>query len=317
MAASSRKAIYAALAGNTLIAITKFTAAAITGSAAMLSEGVHSLVDTGNQILLLLGMKRAARPPSPDFPFGHGKEIYFWSFVVAILIFGLGAGISVYQGYQHIIHPEPLQNVVVNYVVLGLAILFEAGAFFVAFREFSAQKGRLGYLDAVHRGKNPLLFVVLFEDGAAMLGLLAAAAGVTLAEVTGNPVFDGAASVIIGFILAGTAIWLAYETQGLLIGESAAGWIVARIRRVLHEDKGVKTVNEVATLHMGPEFVLVTASVDFATSLSADEVESCVARLTQEIKAIDASIRRVFIEAERRADHQREMKQSVTEGETD
>ena len=313
MAASSRKAIYAALIGNTLIAITKFVAAAITGSAAMLSEGVHSLVDTGNQILLLLGLKRAARPPSADFPFGHGKEVYFWSFVVAILIFGLGAGISIYQGYQHIIHPKPLQNVVVNYVVLGLAILFEAGAFFVAFREFSAHKGDLGYVDAVHRGKNPLLFVVLFEDGAAMLGLLAAIVGITLAEATGNPVFDGAASVFIGLILAGTATWLAYETQGLLIGESAARWIVARIRRVLNEDAGIKTINEVATLHMGPEFILVTASVDFAANLGADEVESCVARLTQEIKAIDPSVRRVFIEAERRDDHQREMKQSVTD----
>lgn len=313
MAASSRKAIYAALIGNTLIAVTKFVAAAITGSAAMLSEGVHSLVDTGNQILLLLGMKRAARPPSPDFPFGHGKEVYFWSFVVAILIFGLGAGISIYQGYQHIVHAEPLQNVVVNYVVLGLAILFEAGAFSVAFREFSAEKGELGYVDAVRRGKDPLLFVVLFEDSAAMLGLLAAVAGITLAEVTGNPVFDGVASVIIGLILAATAIWLAYETQGLLIGESAAAWIVARIRHVLEENAGVKTINEVATLHMGPEFILVTASVDFATGLNADEVESCVSRLTQEIKAIDPSVRRVFIEAERREDHRREMNQAITD----
>jgi cation diffusion facilitator family transporter len=311
MAASSRKAIYAALIGNTLIAITKFIAAAITGSAAMLSEGVHSLVDTGNQILLLLGLKRAGRPPSPDFPFGHGKEVYFWSFVVAILIFGLGAGISIYQGYQHIMEAEPLQNVVVNYMVLGLALLFEAGAFYVAFREFSAHKGKLGYLEAVRRGKDPILFVVLFEDGAAMLGLLVAGAGITLAEVTGNPVFDGAASVVIGLILAGTAIWLAYETQGLLIGESAAAWLVARIRRVLDEADDVKTINEVATLHMGPEFILVTASVDFATGLSADGVESCVAQLTREIKAIDPSVRRVFIEAERRDDHRREMNESI------
>jgi cation diffusion facilitator family transporter len=311
MAPSSHKAIYAALIGNTLIAITKFIAATITGSAAMLSEGVHSLVDTGNQILLLLGLKRAGRPPSANFPFGHGKEVYFWSFVVAILIFGLGAGISIYQGYQHIVHAEPLQNVVVNYIVLGLAILFEAGAFTVAFREFSAHKGKLGYVDAVRRGKDPTLFVVLFEDGAAMLGLLVAAAGITLAETTGNPVFDGAASVVIGLILAGTAAWLAYETQGLLIGESAATWISADIRSVLDEAKSVKTINEVATLHMGPEFILVTVSVDFATDLSADEVESCVAQLTQEIKAIDPSVRRVFIEAERRADHWREMKQSI------
>ena len=311
MAGSSRKAIYAALVGNSLIAVTKFGAAAFTGSAAMLSEGIHSLVDTGNQVLLLLGLKRAARPPSAEFPFGHGKEVYFWSFSVAILIFALGAGISLWQGYIHIIDPAPLENVVVNYVVLGLAILFEAGAFAVAYREFAAHKGQLGFLEAVRRGKDPSLFVVLFEDGAAMLGLLVALGGIALAEVTGNPVFDGAASLLIGLILAGTAVWLAYETQALLIGESAASWIVDDIRRLLSRSEGITTVNEVATLHMGPEFILVTISVDFADELGSSDVETLVAQLTRKIKAIDPSVKRVFIEAERRADHRRELAEAA------
>ncbi len=305
MAGSSKKAIYAALIGNGLIAVTKFGAATVTGSAAMMSEGIHSLVDTGNQVLLLVGLKRAARPPSKDFPFGHGKEVYFWSFVVAILIFALGAGISLYKGYQHVLHAEPLTNVMVNYVVLAAAIVFEAGAFYVAYREFAKGKGDLGFLEAVHRGKDPSLFVVLFEDGAAMLGLLVALAGIALTEVTGNPVFDGLASMVIGLILAGAAFWLAYETKSLLIGESASTWVVDGIRKLLSDQPDINTVNEVATLHMGPDFILAAISVDFAEGMSANDVEQRVTELTREIKAIDPSVRRVFIEAETRADHGR------------
>ncbi len=311
MAGSSRKAIYAALIGNGLIAVTKFVAASITGSAAMLSEGIHSLVDTGNQVLLLYGLKRAARPPSPGFPFGHGKEVYFWSFAVAVLIFALGAGISLYQGYSHIIHPEQLQNVKVNYIVLGLAMLFEGVAFTIAFREFAAHKGDLGMLEAVKHGKDPTLYVVLFEDGAAMLGLLVALVGIALADYTGNTIFDGIASIIIGLVLGLTAVWLAYETQSLLIGESAANWIDADIRRVLEGHDGVTTINEVATLHMGPNFILVTISVDFATDMTADDVEGKVAELTQAIKRIDESVKRVFIEAEKPTDHRREVTESL------
>ncbi|UCG71907.1 MAG: cation transporter [Chromatiales bacterium] len=311
MAGSSRKAIFAALVGNSLIAVTKFGAAAMTGSAAMLSEGIHSVVDTGNQVLLLLGLKRAQRQPSPGFPFGHGKEVYFWSFAVAILIFALGAGISLYQGYSHLRDPTPLENVSVNYIVLALAILFEAGAFTVAFREFNAQRGKLGALEAVRRGKDPTLFVVLFEDGAAMLGLLVALVGIFLADQTGNLVYDGAASMLIGLILAATAVWLAYETQSLLIGESAADWLVGKVNATLAGTTGIETVNEVATLHMGPNFILVTISVDFSPSMNSDDVETCVSELTREIKAIDPSIRRVFIEAEKIADHLREIADSL------
>ncbi len=314
MAGSSRKAIFAALIGNSLIAITKFGAAAFTGSSAMLSEGIHSLVDTGNQVLLLLGLKRAQRPPSPGFPFGHGKEVYFWSFAVAILIFALGAGISLYQGYAHIKNPVALENVVINYIVLALAIVFEAGAFMVALREFNAQRGKLSVLEAVRRGKDPSLFVVLFEDGAAMLGLLVALVGIYLADQTGNLVYDGAASMVIGLILAATAVWLAYETQSLLIGESAAEWIREAVDAAIGNSAGIVTVNEVATLHMGPNFILVTISVDFASAMSSDDVESCVAGLTREIKAIDPSVRRVFVEAEKFFDHRREIADSLPGG---
>ncbi len=311
MAGSSRKAIYAALVGNGLIAVTKFGAAAFTGSAAMLSEGIHSLVDTGNQVLLLLGLQRAGRPPSKEFPFGHGKEVYFWSFAVAILIFALGAGISIYQGVIHILEPAEIENVRVNYIVLGLAILFEAGAFAVAYREFAAHKGELGFLEAVKRGKDPSLYVVLFEDGAAMLGLLVALGGIALAEVTGNPVFDGVASLLIGIILALTAVWLAYETQSLLIGESASSWIVKDIRQTLTRSEVITSINEVASLHMGPNFILVTISVDFAENLSASDVEAEVSALTRAIKAIDPDVRRVFIEAQKPGDHRREVAESL------
>ncbi|MES0327766.1 MAG: cation diffusion facilitator family transporter, partial [Gammaproteobacteria bacterium] len=215
MASGSKKVIYAALVGNTLISITKFAAAAMTGSSAMLSEGIHSLVDTGNQVLLLHGLRQAKKPADENFPFGHGKEVYFWSFIVAILIFALGGGISIYEGISHIRHPEPMSNPMINYVVLSLALLFEGAAWLFAFREFKQVKGKWGYLEAIQRAKDPSIFVVLFEDSAAMLGLLVAFAGILLSQTTGILYFDGAASVIIGFILIGTSMWLAYETKSL------------------------------------------------------------------------------------------------------
>ncbi len=303
MAGSSRTAIYAALAGNSLIAVTKFVAAGITGSAAMFAEGVHSLVDTGNQILLLYGLRAARKRPSPSFPFGHGKEVYFWSFVVAILIFGLGAAVSFYKGVQHVLHPETLSSLSINYIVLALAIVFEGAALTIAIREFRKSKGSLGYVDAVRKGKDPTLFVVVFEDSAALLGLLVAMGGIFLYQVTGNPVFDGLASMIIGLILAVTAMWLAYETKSLLIGESADPDTVDAIRRTAASHPLVKSVSEVATLHMGPDFIVVTLSVDFIDDIDVAKVEAGVTDLARRIKAIDASLRRVFVEVERSADH--------------
>lgn len=298
MSGSSTKVILAALAGNTAIAITKFIAAGITGSSAMLSEGIHSMVDTGNQGLLLYGMRQAKRPPSEEFPFGHGKEIYFWSFVVAILVFAVGAGVSVYEGIRHMLDPEPMTSPLINYIVLGLSILFEGGAWFFALKEFGKTKGKLGYVEAVHRGKDPSMFVVLFEDSAALLGLLVALAGITLAQVTGLAWFDGLASVIIGLILGVTAIWLAIETKGLLIGESARKHVVQGIRSMLQEEESIESVNEVLSIHMGPDYVLVTISADFRDDLATGTLEEAVERIEQAIKAKYPEVKRIFIEAE-------------------
>jgi cation diffusion facilitator family transporter len=299
MSSGSKTVIYAALAGNTLIALTKFTAAAFTGSSAMLSEGIHSLVDTGNQALLLHGLKQAGKPADADFPFGHGKEVYFWSFVVAILIFALGGGISIYEGIHHLRDPQVISSPMVNYIVLALAMVFEGGAWFMALREFGRSKGKLGYFKAIHRAKDPSVFVVLFEDSAAMLGLVVAFAGIVLSQMTGILYFDGAASVLIGLILIGTAAWLAWETKSLLIGESANRPVVDGIRLILQGEVIVEHVNEVLTMHMGPDYILANVSLDFSDSASADDVEKTIARMTALIKKHYPQVKRVFIEAEK------------------
>ncbi len=302
---ASKKVIYAALAGNTLIAITKFIAAALTGSSAMLSEGIHSTVDTGNQLLLLHGLRRARRPADEDFPFGYGKEIYFWSFVVAILIFSVGAGISLYEGIQHLMHPAELTAPHINYIVLGLALLFEGVAWYMAYREFNKARGRRGYLAAIRHGKDPSLFVVLFEDSAAMLGIVAAFAGVWLTALTGSHVYDAVASILIGLILALTAAWLAWETQGLLIGESANREVVRSIRKLALAFPEILRTNEVLTMHMGPRYILVNLSVEFQDEATAVDIERIVAQLDRQIKAAHPAVKRVFVEAESWARPQR------------
>ena len=300
MATGSKKVIYAALAGNALIAITKFFAATITGSSAMLSEGIHSLVDTGNQVLLLNGLKRAEKPPDKDFPFGYGKEIYFWSFIVAILIFALGAGISIYEGILHLLNPRPITNPYINYIVIGFAMIFEGLAWYFAFKEFTKSKGKWSYITAVQRAKDPSIFVVLFEDSAALIGLFVAFLGIFLGQITGIVYFDGAASIVIGLILAGTATWLAYETKGLLIGESANESIVQGIRQLASDYDNVGHVNEVLTLHMGPDFILVNISLEFMDESKADDIEITVEKLDKEIKKNYSQVKRVFVEAEAR-----------------
>jgi cation diffusion facilitator family transporter len=295
---ASIKVIYAALFGNAAIAVTKFFAAFTTGSSAMLSEGIHSLVDTGNQILLLYGIKQSKKPADNDFPFGHGKEIYFWSFIVAILIFAVGSGGSIYEGIHHGIHPAQIKNPMVNYIVLSLALVFEGAAWFFAFKAFGKVKGKQGYIEAVQRGKDPSMFVVLFEDSAAMLGLLVAMFGIWLTQVTGNAVYDGAASIVIGLILGGTAIWLAVETKGLLIGEGANKEIVASIRQLAESVDGVENVNELLTMHMGPDYILVNISVRFRREQMTSELEVLIQNLDAEIKAEHPTVKRVFVEAE-------------------
>ena len=298
--ASSKKVIFAALIGNALIALTKFIAFFVTQSAAMLSEGVHSVVDTGNQLLLLYGLHRAKKPADQRFPFGHGKEVYFWGFVVAITIFTIGAGVSLYKGVHHIMHPVPIVNPTINYIVLACALVFEGAAWYFAFTEFTKAKGKWGYFEAVQRGKDPSMFVVLFEDSAAMLGIIAAFVGIFLSQVTGNYVYDGIASVVIGLILAGTAVWLAYEIKGLLIGESARPELVKSIKEIANSYPKIKHVNEVLTLHMGPDFILLNLSVDFANTVSVGDIEETIARLDRHIKQSYPKIKRVFVEAEAR-----------------
>lgn len=309
---SSKKVIFAALAGNSLIAVTKFIASAMTGSSAMLSEGIHSLVDTGNQVLLLYGMKQAEKPASEEFPFGHGKEIYFWSFVVAILVFALGAGVSLYGGIKHIMHPEEINSFLINYIVLGLAIIFEGAAFIFALKEFKKVKGQLTYMEAVKQGKDPSIFVVLFEDGAALLGLIVALFGIFLVQLTGIAIFDGIASVVIGIILAVTAILLARETKGLLIGESADPEIVKAIHNMVDKIDPIERTNEVLTMHMGPNYILVNVSADFSPDASSDDVEGSIAELDKQIKKRFPNVKRIFVEAESRehflVTHEDEMK---------
>lgn len=298
MAASSKKVIYAALIGNGLIAITKFIASVFTGSSAMMSEGIHSLVDTGNQVLLLLGLKKAKKPADKNYPFGHGKEVYFWSFVVAIMIFAVGAGISIYEGIHSLMDPHPVQNPFINYIVLGLAMIFEGFAWYFAWKEFDKASGDRGYYETVRKEKNPTIFVVLFEDSAAMLGLIVAFIGIALGQWTGLYMFDGIASIVIGIILGFTAAWLAYETKGLLIGESADHRIVKSITDMASSHAAISNVNEVLTLHMGPNYILVNLSVNFKNSLEISSIEQDISKLTTQIKEQHPLVKRVFVEAE-------------------
>ncbi len=294
----SLKVIFAALAGNTLIAITKFIAASITGSSAMFSEAIHSVVDTGNQCLLLYGLKRSRKPADARHPFGYSMELYFWTFVVAILIFSLGSGFSIYEGVNKLQNLQEIRKPVVNYIVLGFAMLFEGASWIVAFHEFRKTKGALSYIKAVQRSKDPTVFTVLFEDSAAMLGLTAALIGVSLSHLTGNPVFDALASIAIGIILACTAAVLAYESKGLLIGEAARPRVIGSIRRIANEHEGIISINELLTMHFGPRDILLCLSVDFVDGISASEVESSISLMEAEIKSAHPEITRVFIEAQ-------------------
>ena len=302
---ASKNVIFAALAGNALIAVTKFAAAAFTGSSAMFSEAIHSVVDTGNQGLLLLGIRRAARPADAAHPFGYGAEIYFWAFVVAILIFGVGAGFSIYEGVNKLLNPHPVTDIYVNYIVLGAAILFEGFSWWVAFREFRRSKGALGLLEAVRRSKDPTVFTVLFEDTAAMLGLVIALVGIALGHFTGMAVFDALASVAIGLVLAATAAFLAYECKGLLIGEAASPEVVAGIEAIVADSAGIERMNEIRTVHFGPSDALVALSLDFVDTLSAGDVEETVSAMERRIKDSFPDVSRVFIEAQSWSSHRR------------
>ncbi|MFD1694316.1 cation diffusion facilitator family transporter [Roseibium aestuarii] len=308
MAAGSKKVIFAALAGNALIAVTKFAAAAYTGSSAMLSEGIHSLVDTGNQGLLLYGLKKSKQPADREHPFGYGAELYFWSFVVAILIFAVGAGVSIYEGVQKVLEPHPVSDPLVNYIVLGLAFAFESVAWWIALKEFNASRRGRSLFQTVRDSKDPTLFTVLFEDSAAMLGLIVAAIGLVAAEVLGLPWLDGAASIVIGLILGGTAVLLAYETKGLLIGEGASPQIVASIRQIVEASPTVTAVNEIRTLHRGPHDILLALSLDFEDEVKAGAVEEAIYGMEQTIKRQNPDVTRLFIEVQAARHHEEMLK---------
>jgi cation diffusion facilitator family transporter len=292
----SRKVVWAALAGNLAIALAKMVAAWLTGSSAMWSEAIHSLVDTGNQWLMLLGMRRASRPPSETHPFGHGLELYFWSFVVAILIFGLGAGVSVYQGIEKIMNPHAIRDVWVSYLVLGLSIPFEGGSWLFALRAFRRQKKHLGWVQAIRASKDPTVFTVLFEDTAALIGLAVALAGITASALTGNPVFDGVASLVIGLILAATAALLANECRGLLTGEAVARPVRDDIHTRLLSQPEVRAVHRMLTMHFAPHDVLLTVSVAFEETLTIVQAQNAIARIEDEIRRVHPEMRRIFIE---------------------
>lgn len=310
---ASRKVIFAALIGNSLIAVTKFMASAYTGSSAMLSEAIHSLVDSGNQILLLFGLYRANRPADTKHPFGYGRELYFWSFVVAIMIFAVGAGVSVYEGAQKLWHPHPITSPLINYAVLCLAMVFEAGSLYVAIKEFNKQKGKEGWVNAVRASKDPSVFTVLFEDIAAMLGLFVALAALLMAEYFGLAWMDGAGSILIGVILSFAAMFLAYETKGLLIGEAASQEVRDGLRTIIAKAGSVVEVNEMRTMHMGPYDVLLALSLDFKDNIKVKTVEDTIYTLETEIKAKFPEIKRLFIEVQSKEHHARVVAEEAQE----
>jgi cation diffusion facilitator family transporter len=298
MAAESKKAVVAAIIGNLAIAVIKFIAGGITGSSAMISEGIHSVVDTGNGALLYYGLNRGARPADEHHPFGHGMEVYFWSLIVAVSIFGIGGGMSIYEGILHIQHPTPLQDPTINYVVLALAVVFESISFSVAWRAFRTTKGDRTALHAIHHGKDPSLFTVLFEDTAALLGLVVAFLGVFLSHRFEAPVLDGTASIVIGLILVTAAGWLAYESKSLLVGEAADPELVAAVREIVLADPAVTGLGAVLTMHLGPEDVLLNIEVQFTPGLPAEQIHTAVHRIEERITGPYPEVSRIFIAVE-------------------
>ena len=297
----NNRTLLIAFAANLGIAVSKFVAAAFTGSSAMLTEGIHSVVDSLNQVLLLWGRRQSRKPPDARHPFGYGRELYFWSFVVAVLVFALGAGVSIYEGVIHILEPEEAVSPGVAYAVLAFAFLLEGGSTLAAFREFRAAKGSLGWFQAVRQSKDPPAFIVLLENGAAMAGILVAAAGLALSQATGNPFFDGAASVVIGLILGVTALVLAIESKALLIGEAADPELVESIRAAADMEEGIVGVGHIMTMHSAPDQITVVMSADFEDSITAGEVERIIARIEARVEALWPMVKRLYIRPQQNA----------------
>jgi cation diffusion facilitator family transporter len=295
--AESRLTIHAAIVANVLVAATKFAVAGITGSSAMLSEGVHSTVDTFNGVLLLVGLRLSRRPATPEHPFGHGKELYFWSLIVAVLIFGLGGGVSFFEGIQHIRHPEPMRDPAWNYVVLAVAAVCEGVSFTVALRQFLKQAGPTPFWEAIHRSKDPTTYTVLAEDAAALAGLAIAAAGIALSHGLDMPVLDGAASLLIGVLLASVAVLLTWESRGLLIGEGVRPETASAIRALALAQPGVRDVGRVLSMYVGPDDALVTMDLDFDEGTAAADAGRAIAEVERQVRSRFPMIKRLFIES--------------------
>ncbi|MGJ4930066.1 cation diffusion facilitator family transporter [Bradyrhizobium sp. HKCCYLS2038] len=291
----SKIAVYAALVGNLLVASTKIAAAVWTGSSAMMSEAIHSVVDTSNELLLLYGIHRAGRPPDREHPLGHGRELYFWSFIVALLLFALGAGVSLYEGVAHLVQPQPIEDPTVNYIVLGLSFIFEAGSWWVAVRRFRAAAPGLSYLEAFRRSKDPPAFMVVFEDSAALIGIVIAAAATAAAVAFEQPAWDGIGSILIGLLLAATSMALARESKSLLIGEPADPELARSVLDIARARKGVESANGLLTVQLSPQQVVVALSIEFADDLRADDIERAVVAIEAELRARHPTIAALFV----------------------
>jgi cation diffusion facilitator family transporter len=292
---SGQASVNVALASNLAIACAKFCAAVFTSSSAMLSEGVHSLVDTINELLLLYGMRRAARPPDIKHPLGHGRELYFWSFIVALLVLVFGAIVTSYEGVHHILHPEPMRHAFANYIVLGASFIFEGVSWWVGLQAFRASQGKQGFFEAFRNSKDPTTFTVLFEDTAALIGLLIAAAGIAASQIWRAPWLDGLASIGIGLVLLVSSMLLARETKDLLIGEPARPGLRDAILRIAADDRDVLHANGALTVHLGPEQVVAALSIEFREELGTNQIEDCVERIEAAIKHALPEVTSLFV----------------------
>ncbi|MET3971490.1 cation diffusion facilitator family transporter [Bradyrhizobium sp. i1.4.4] len=298
---SSKTIVYAALVGNLLVAVTKIGAAVWTGSSAMMSEAVHSVVDTTNEVLLLYGYYRASRPPDESHPLGYGRELYFWSFIVALLIFALGAGVSLYQGVLHVTAPEPIEDPIVSFIVLGLSFVFEGISWLFAWRRFRSETSRLGWYEAFVRSKDPPAFMVLLEDSAALVGIVIAVVATAAAVLFAQPIWDGVGSILIGILLGITSIGLARESKSLLIGEPAHSDLSRSILDIARRSPGVLRANGLLTVQLSPAEVVAALSVEFADDKRADDIEQCVISIETEIRRQHPNVAALFIKPQTNA----------------
>jgi cation diffusion facilitator family transporter len=294
--ASSKIAIYSALAANLAIAVTKFVAAVVTGSSAMVSEGIHSVIDTSNEFLLLLGIRKSKRPADAIRPFGYGKELYFWSFIVSLLLFGVGGVFSIYQGIQRVRQPELVTNPTWNYVVLGIALLFDGSSFFIALKQFNQSRGERAFWQAVKKSKDPSDFVVLFEDTADVLGLLIALASQIIGQVTHNPNLDGTASILIGLVLVAVSYVLVRESRSLLMGETASEKVLEDVIASITSDPAVVWIGAPKSMFMSPEEIILVLEISFQADLNTRDITQAIESIKESIRVKYPYFKQIFIE---------------------